>query len=48
MTSESLRVIILTVLPENWSIWKVQEVLPSASDYMISRAEQVIPNQAKH
>jgi hypothetical protein len=32
VTSESLRVTILTVLPESWSIWKVQEVLPNASD----------------
>jgi hypothetical protein len=32
-TSENLKVTILTILPKSWSIRKVQEVFPSASNY---------------
>jgi hypothetical protein len=35
MTSESLKVKILTVLPKSWSTQEIQEVVPSASNYII-------------
>jgi hypothetical protein len=57
MTSKSLKVTILTILPKSCSIWKVQEVFPSAANCMIRRASSliwtkalclhIIPNQAK-
>jgi hypothetical protein len=45
MTSESLKVTILTILPKSWSIRKVQEVFPSASNCMIRRAKQLVMDQ---
>jgi hypothetical protein len=44
-TSKSLKVTILTILPKSWSIQKVQEVFPSASNYMIRRAKHLIMDQ---
>jgi hypothetical protein len=41
-TSKSLKVTILTILPKSWSIRRVQEVFPSASNYMIRRAKQLV------
>jgi hypothetical protein len=38
-------VTILTILPKTWSIQKIQEVFPSASNYMIRRAKQLVMNQ---
>jgi hypothetical protein len=43
-TSRSLKVTILTILPKSWSIRKVQEVFPSASNNMIRRAKQLVMN----
>jgi hypothetical protein len=45
MTSKSLEVTILTVLPNSWSIRKVQEVFPSASNYMIRKTKQLVMDQ---
>jgi hypothetical protein len=45
MTSKSLKVTILTILPKSWSNQKVQEVFPSASNHMIRRANQLIMDQ---
>jgi hypothetical protein len=45
MTSKSSKVTILTILPKSWSIQKIQEVFPSASNHMIRRAEQLVMNQ---
>jgi hypothetical protein len=44
-TSENLKVTILTILHKSWSIWKVQEVFPCASNYVISRAKQLVMDQ---
>jgi hypothetical protein len=41
-TSRSLKVTILTIFPKSWSIQKVQEDFPSASNYMITRAKQLV------
>jgi hypothetical protein len=38
-------VTILTILLKSWSIQKVQEVFPSASNYMIRRVKQLIMGQ---
>jgi hypothetical protein len=38
-------VTVLIILPKSWSIQKVQEVFPSASNYMIKRAKQPVMNQ---
>jgi hypothetical protein len=38
-------VTVLTILPKSWSIRKIQEVFPSASNYMIRRAKQLVMNQ---
>jgi hypothetical protein len=38
-------VTILTIPPKSWSIRKVQEVFPSASNYMIRRANQLVMDQ---
>jgi hypothetical protein len=38
-------VTILTILLKSWSIQKVQEVFPSASNYMIRRAKQLVMHQ---
>jgi hypothetical protein len=38
-------VTISTVLPKSQSIWKVQEVFPSASNNMIRRAKQLVMDQ---
>jgi hypothetical protein len=45
MTSKSVKVTILIIRPLSWSIWKVQEVFPSASNYMIRRAKQLVMDQ---
>jgi hypothetical protein len=45
VTSESLKVTILTILPECWSIRKVQVVFPGASNHMIRRAKQLVMDQ---
>jgi hypothetical protein len=45
VTSKSLKVTILTVLPKSWSIRKVEEVFPSASNCMIRRAKQLVMDQ---
>jgi hypothetical protein len=45
MTSKSLKMTILTVLPNCWSIQKVQEVFPSAYNYMIRRAKQLVMDE---
>jgi hypothetical protein len=37
--SKSLKVTILTILPKSWSIRKVQEVFPSASNYMVPTSQ---------
>jgi hypothetical protein len=42
-TSKSLK--LTTILPKSWSIWEVQEVFPSASNYMIRRAKQLVMDQ---
>jgi hypothetical protein len=36
---------ILTILPNSWSIWKFQEVLPGASNYMIWTTKQLVMDQ---
>jgi hypothetical protein len=46
MTSKSLKVTILTILLKRWSIWKDQEVFPSASNYMIRTAKQLVMDQS--
>jgi hypothetical protein len=33
---------IFTILPKSWSIQKVHEDFPSASNYMISTAKQLV------
>jgi hypothetical protein len=38
-------VTILTILPKSWSTRKVQEVFPSAANYMIRRAKQLVMDQ---
>jgi hypothetical protein len=38
-------VAVLTILHKNWSILKVQQVFPSASNYMIRRAKQLVMDQ---
>jgi uncharacterized lipoprotein YajG len=38
-------VTILTILPKSWSIQKVQEVFPNASNYMIRREKQLVMDQ---
>jgi hypothetical protein len=38
-------VTILTILPKSWSIREVQEIFPSASNYMIRRAKKLVMNQ---
>jgi hypothetical protein len=38
-------VTILTILPISWRVQKVQEVFPSASNYMIRRAKQLVMDQ---
>jgi hypothetical protein len=45
VTSKCLKVTILTVLPKSWSIRKVQEVFPSASNCMIKRAKKLFMDQ---
>jgi hypothetical protein len=45
MTSKSLKVTILAILTKNLSIWKFQEVFPSASNYMIRRVKQLFMDQ---
>jgi hypothetical protein len=45
MTSKSLKVTISTILPKSWSIWKVQDVCPSVSNYMIRKAKQLVMEQ---
>jgi hypothetical protein len=44
-TSEGLKVTVLTIPSKSWSIWKVHEVPPSASNYMIRRAKQLVMDQ---
>jgi hypothetical protein len=44
MTSKSLKVIILTILPKSWSIRKVK-MFPSASNSMIRRSKHLVMDQ---
>jgi hypothetical protein len=44
-TSKSLKVTVLTILLKSWSIQKVQEVFPSAANYTIRRAKQLVVDQ---
>jgi hypothetical protein len=36
---------ILTIFPKSWSIQKVQQVSPSVSNCMVSRAKQLVMDQ---
>jgi hypothetical protein len=45
LTSGSLKVTVLTVPHESWSIWKVQELFLSASGCMIRKAKQLVMDQ---
>jgi hypothetical protein len=45
ITSKSLKVPILAILPNSWSIRKIQEVFPSATNCMISETRQLVMDQ---
>jgi hypothetical protein len=41
-----VKVTILTILSKSWSIRNVREVFPSASNYTIRRAKQLVMDQS--